>query len=259
MKQNNVVFLILLVIVSVVLIALPAYAQTDDYASLFDKANALYKAGNYKGALGIYQKLSVDKKGKTAEVFYNLANCYIKTNDLGRAIAAYKYASYRTPRDKTLGENLSFARSLVKYTVEDKRNWYMKKAESLMSNVTLDELGISLLTVYAFVLIFLVISLSFQAKKVFKKLVTFFIIITVIMGLLVGVKLYFMYRVQEAVVVAHEAEVRYGPSENDKVVFRLTSGIEVVIKEKRDGWDKIALMNAQEGWTESTRLEEMNH
>ena len=45
-----------------------------------------------------------------------------------------------------------------------------------------------------------------------------------------------------------DSEVRYGPSKDEKVVFRLSEGLKVRLLEDREGWEKVQISNKDNGW-----------
>ena len=60
---------------------------------------------------------------------------------------------------------------------------------------------------------------------------------------------------REAVVVVPKAEVRYGPSNADKVAFRLVEGLKVRVLQAREDWCLVGLVNGDSGWSEKKNLE----
>lgn len=228
------------------------FAQTNN--SLFLQANNVYNEGKFEKAREMYEKLIFEKNVVSAEVFYNLANCYFKMNDLGKAILNYKRAFMVHPRDKLINDNLSFARGLVKYKVEDTRNWYIRKGEEILSYITEDELHICSLLLFSMIVIFWILVL-FTKSKIVKRLTTLLYILFFISIGAVVFKHFPLSTAHEAVIIADEAEVRYGPTSTDKIAFRLIAGIEVILKSEKDDWVKIGLHSGKEGWINKTSLE----
>ncbi|MEK7243343.1 MAG: tetratricopeptide repeat protein [Thermodesulfobacteriota bacterium] len=61
-----------------------------------------------------------------AVFFYNLGNSYFKTKKIGLAILAYERARLLEPRNSDILYNLNYAKGILEYKIEDKRNWYLK-------------------------------------------------------------------------------------------------------------------------------------
>jgi tetratricopeptide (TPR) repeat protein len=75
----------------------------------FDRANAMFEAGDFAGAAAAYEKILVEH-GPRAPVYYNLGNSHLRMGDFGPAILAYERAKLLTPRDPDLRANLARAR-----------------------------------------------------------------------------------------------------------------------------------------------------
>ncbi|RPJ34783.1 MAG: tetratricopeptide repeat protein [Verrucomicrobiaceae bacterium] len=86
--------------------AAPALA---DGRETFDRANAMFEAGDFAGAAAAYQKILLEH-GPRAPVYYNLGNSHLRMGDYGHAILAYERAKLLTPRDPDLRSNLALAR-----------------------------------------------------------------------------------------------------------------------------------------------------
>ncbi|MBU1864130.1 MAG: hypothetical protein KKH94_10740 [Candidatus Omnitrophica bacterium] len=230
-----------------------AYAQSA--AEVFKEANSLYNEEKYEAARRQYEQCAEDGKITSAEIFYNIGNCYFREKDLGRALLNYKRAFNLHPRDKAIRANISFVRSLVQYKVNDNRNWYMRTAERFLSYVTINELEVGVLL---FLFFFLMISLRrlFAHKKKGLQRLSFWCMFFFIASLgALCTKAYPLLFAQEAVIIADEAPVRSGPLSADAVAFRLSPGIEVLITAGKDSWHKIELVSGEEGWIEAENIE----
>lgn len=75
----------------------------------FDRANALFEAGDFAKAAAAYEKILVEN-GPRASVYYNLGNSHLRMGEYGPAILAYERAKLLTPRDPDLQANLALAR-----------------------------------------------------------------------------------------------------------------------------------------------------
>ncbi len=231
------------------------FAQTNN--SLFVQANDLYRQGEYEKAKDIYEKLVFEKNIDSAELFYNLANCYFKTDNLGKAVLNYKRAFMIDPRDKLINDNLSFARGFIKFKVNDTRNWYIREGERILSYITLDELQVVLLILFLMIVILRLCLLLVKKGKILKRMSLFISIIFLISISALILKISPLFSAPEAVITSAGADVRYGPSTADKVAFRLSEGIEVIITSENNKWYKILLKSGKEGWIKDSSLEEV--
>jgi tetratricopeptide (TPR) repeat protein len=82
------------------------FAQTG-----FEKGNALYQKGNYIEAVKAYESVLKGNK-QSAELYFNIGNCYYKMNKVAPAIYNYEKALVLEPNDKEVQNNLKFAHKL---------------------------------------------------------------------------------------------------------------------------------------------------
>ena len=99
------------------------------------QADSAYAAEKYKEAIPIYTALL--KKGEHADIYYNLGNCYYKTDRLALAILNYERAALLDPGNSDVRFNLELARSktIDKITPESEMffvTWY-KNVIDMMS------------------------------------------------------------------------------------------------------------------------------
>ena len=92
-------------------LALVSVASADELtdSNIFETGGALYEEGNYEEAARTYQHL-VGLGYEDATLYYNLANAYYKSEDMGRAVLNYLRARRLAPFDQDIAANLSFAR-----------------------------------------------------------------------------------------------------------------------------------------------------
>lgn len=102
--------------------ALPAQ---QDAAAVFAEANQLFRAGNellasdpegaavkYRGSALRYETLTADHGIANSKLHYNLANAYLRLDDVGRAVLNYRKALRLDPLDRNVRRNLEFARTV---------------------------------------------------------------------------------------------------------------------------------------------------
>ena len=83
----------------------------------FEKANSLYNEGGYATAVQAYENI-LNNGLHSAEVYYNLANCYYKQNNVGHSIYYYEKALALKPKDKSILNNLAFAQKMTVDKIE---------------------------------------------------------------------------------------------------------------------------------------------
>src|SRR6478735_3169028 len=77
----------------------------------FDKANELYRKDQFEAAAKGYESI-LKEKVHSAELYYNLGNCYYKMNKVAPAIYNYEKALLMNPDDKAILNNLKFAQKM---------------------------------------------------------------------------------------------------------------------------------------------------
>ncbi|MBI5814885.1 MAG: hypothetical protein HZB29_04660 [Nitrospinae bacterium] len=88
------------------LTTLRAYSMTD--AEIYNTANRLYLAGDYEGALGLYNSLNI----ANAYLEYNKGAAYLKTGKLGRAAVRFHRALRLDPDDEDAIANLEYINTI---------------------------------------------------------------------------------------------------------------------------------------------------
>ena len=85
---------------------------TDETIS-FAKANQLYQQEKYQEALSNFEAMALEQKGQiSAELYFNIANCYYKTHQVAPAIFNYEKALLVNPDFENAKTNLEFAKKM---------------------------------------------------------------------------------------------------------------------------------------------------
>ena len=103
------------------LLCLVGFSQT---SGSFKQANDLYNSGYYKKAIDRYGSILASNL-HSAELYYNLANCYYKLNEIGPSIFYYEKALQLSPNDSDilirfvgeLNENLKLVEKIFKVKI----------------------------------------------------------------------------------------------------------------------------------------------
>jgi len=218
----------------------------------FQEANTLYREGQFDGAIRKYKIIL--ESVSSADVYYNAGNAAFKLNRLGSAILNYERAKRLTPRDGDVRANLKYAQSLLEYRVEDKRNWYWRQIESGLSFIRIDEMFTVIGILYAIVMACAVISFVRKKKFVIGGFTGMLLALGILTSILAGLKYHHTYIQRDAIVTENRVKVRFGPSEDERLAFRLVEGIHVAVVDEIDNWYRIALSNGESGWVPSSGL-----
>src|SRR4051794_9236353 len=78
--------------------------------SKFEEGNDLYQNNKFKEAVQVYESIIKEDKQQSAELYFNLGNCYYKLNKIAPSIYNYEKALVLKPDDATTLNNLKFAK-----------------------------------------------------------------------------------------------------------------------------------------------------
>ena len=233
-------------------------AQVPD--SLFAAANKSYQQEMYMEALEGYQ--NIEKLGmKSADLYFNMANIYYKTNQVAPAVYYYEKALKLAPNDKDIQFNLKFANRMIMDNIEPlPKSIWQKFMDGIILNFTYEtwaEIAVSL--AFLFAILFLMYHFSYSTGK--KRI---YFITSILSVIFVTTSLFFAYRNKhhvdnniEAIIFSSEAAVKSAPTNSSEVYFELHEGTKVIILETLDNWKKIKIADGKMGWINTTALKEI--
>lgn len=249
----HIVFLILLSLTSRQL-----QSQVPD--SIFIAANKSYQQEKYIEALEGYQK--IEKSGlKSADLYFNMANIYYKTNQVAPAVLYYEKALKLAPNDKDIKFNLNFANRMILDNIEPlPKSLWQKIMDGIILRYTYEtwaKIAVSL--AFLFAILFLMYHFSYSTSK--KRI---YFITSILSVIFVTSCLFFAYRNKhyvdnniEAIIFSSEADVKSAPTNSSDVYFELHEGTKVIILETLDNWKKIKIADGKMGWINESNLKEI--
>ncbi|MCD4720876.1 MAG: BatD family protein [Desulfobacula sp.] len=222
----------------------PQKAMANSTATFIDGIKD-YKAGHFKQAAKLFETVAKTPV-KNPYLFYNIANAYLKANDIGQAILWYERAKILAPNDPDLNFNLAYANTLVK----DKKEDAMNIMDVLFFWDKLIPAKIIQVTAIFFSFLFFI----WAAIKIVKKQKVFSgtgIILCSIFVLVTAITCVNYYKRSAqlfAVIVQEEIAVRSGVTDTSTKLFSLHAGTKVSVEEQRDGYLKIVFSKGKVGW-----------
>ncbi len=206
------------------------FLHAENLASLFDQANKLYEQAKYDGAANAYQKL-VQSEPASAALYFNLGNAWFKAGQSGRAIAAYRQAERLAPRDPNLRFNLNFVRKKVtgaeSAPAESWRRW--------LATLTLNEwTALAMGASWLWFLLLALRELRPTLRRTLSGYTTTAGVAAILLGAILASALYDQSRVKQAVIIATNAVIRYGPLEESQVFYQLRDGSEVTVLDEKE-------------------------
>jgi len=248
-------FLMILTFVSASLFSLAA--ETND---MLKAANDFYAEGNYKEAIEEYQTILASDNIST-DLYYNLGNCYYKTDNIPQAILHYEKALKLKPDNEDALFNLKMANKRTVDKVERLpelfigstwRNLITSKTVDSWAYYTIGLIFIALLLFASYLLMQLVIikKISFYAGL-------FFFGLSMFTFLMAAQHNGIVQQSSEAIIFAPTITIQSEPNENAEALFTLHEGTKVSLLEESNDWSKIKLPNGNVGWIKSEEIEKI--
>jgi hypothetical protein len=240
------------------LMCLVGFSQTTES---FKQANDLYNSGYYKEAIGQYDSILASGQ-HSAELYFNLANCYYKLNEVGPSIFYYEKALQLAPDDLDILNNLGYAQKMTIDAIQEvPESGVSKLLNKTLNSLSVDGWAIRCVgLVFLFVVLFLGYYLSYSEAK--KRL--FFVSSNVVLiALFVSLGLLFKKdsldsNTHPAIIFVKETEIKTEPNLRSETSFTLHEGTKVlVIEDYNNDWSKIKLLNGETGWMSRSELKSL--
>jgi tetratricopeptide (TPR) repeat protein len=235
--------------------------ESDDVSKAFVAANELYKKENYEAAATKYEFIHDKVKVESAELYFNLGNCYYKLDKIAPAIYNFEKALLLNPNDDTIKTNLEFAQ---KKGIDDIK--------------VIPEVGFTK-AIYAFVntwhydswawaavimsMLFLLTFLGYYfVNTTLIKRIFFTSMFVFLVGICTTVLAAFLQKqndvkIKPAIVFSSAVNVKSEPKSTSEDVLVLHEGTKVFVLETMDNWKKIQLTDKTEGWIEKDAIKEL--
>ncbi|MGX1927869.1 tetratricopeptide repeat protein [Flagellimonas sp. 2504JD4-2] len=219
--------------------------------ALFNRATEQYNEGEYSKAIESYDKI-LENGEHSAELYFNLGNCYYKLNAIGPSIFYYEKALLLKPNDSEILNNLSYAQNMRLDAVEEMPKTEIAQAyESLINFLSFDQwayLAISLIIL--FVLAYLAYFFLRYATQ--KRIAFITSIFSLVLGALCVLLAYLQYQDfkndNPAIIFSKEVKITSEPNTNSEAIFTLHEGTKVNVLENFNDWNKIRIADGQTGW-----------
>lgn len=239
-------------------VSLSAFGTRSDVDALWERANHLYSAGDWNGAVATYDSI-VNEGWESAPLYYNLAGAHFKAGSRGEAILNYHRAQRLAPSDDDIAYNLAYVESFVKDKIEVvpefALNRWMGRVKSVMSADAWGVLALVMLGVMLVALGFFLLALRRGIRKVG------FVVAVVSLVIVVGSVCFgsaarkALVSDNEAVVLSTAAAVKASPEKTGKDLFILHEGTKVEVLDAFGEWSEIRIADGNEGWIRTSAIE----
>jgi tetratricopeptide (TPR) repeat protein len=221
-------------------------------------ADSLYAAEHYQQAAQCYE--SVLKNGVSADLYYNLGNCYYRMDDMTRAVLNYERALLLSPGDRDVRLNLQMARSkTIDKIVPESEMFFVTWYHSLINLMSVD--GWARLALVSLVIaIILALAYLFSDLIWLRKLGFFGGLLLLLTFVLSNLFAYQQSQVLEhrsgAIIIRSAVNVKSTPASNGTDLFILHEGTKVTITDaSMKEWREIRVADGKEGWLQTKDIE----
>lgn len=220
--------------------------------------DSAYIKNDYKSAIQIYEALL--EKGEAAEVYYNLGNCYYKTNDIAKSILNYERALLLDPGNTDIRVNLEMARAKTVDKITPIPDiFFVAWIKSLINCLSVD--AWAKCGILFFMLFLVAVALFFFSKQASLKKGGFiggivFLILVVLSNVFASQQKAVLVNRNAAIVLVPSVTVRSTPSESGTSLFILHEGSKVELKDNSmREWKEIRLEDGKVGWVPTSSIE----
>lgn len=227
----------------------------------FDSANELYRKEKYTEAIEKYESILSKDKLESAELYFNLGNCYYKLGKIAPSIYNFEKAALLNPDDQAIQTNLVFAQ---KRTIDDIKvmpkvgfSNFLNKTTAVFSYDVWAWIAIS----FSVLVLLFFIGYYFSSTTVLKRI--FFLGMFVLIGLMIiSISFAFLQqqvekKIRPAIVFEELVNVKTEPKSTSENAFMLHEGTKVFVKETLDNWKRIELTDKSEGWIKKEAIKEL--
>lgn len=229
-------------------------------ASAVTKANAdaEYSKGNYQQAAIDYNELL--RQGESAEVYYNLGNCYFRLGNITKSVIAYERAQRLSPSDRDVRFNLEFVNSkTIDKIVPVDEMFFIAWYRSAVNFLDVD--GWAKLATVSFVLALAMVMLFLLGNTLWMRKTGFYA--SLVLGVIFIVGNWFAWEQKtvfenrnRAVIISPTVNVRKTPADSGTEAFIIHEGTTVTITDfTMKNWYSVRLADGKEGWLKASQVE----
>ncbi len=217
---------------------------------VFVEANQAYNGGDYSKAIGLYEK--VLKTGEhSANLYFNLANSYYKTQKTAASIYNYEKALALSPENEAIQINYGYAKQNRLDTIETLPKGFLSRFYTKLLQMPVDFWAwLAIGAVFVFVIGFVLFYKSEYAlqRKLYFGVWSLSLLLAVFSLLLSYASFNYKQETTYGIVFSTEVSIQSEPNLRSEQVFKLHEGTKVQVLEKLDNWHKILLSDGRLGW-----------
>ena len=222
------------------------------YVPTLSDADSAYIQGDYLTAISIYESV-IENQGVNATLYMNLGNCWLKRDEIAKAILYYERAYLIDPSDPDVRFNLELARTKTVDKVNPVNQlfivvWFKKLL------AVLDVNGWAVLTVILFALTVLLVGvLLFSKKSGIRKISfsfsIFFLLLSILSFIFATTQMGNLKERDTAIIMSPSVTVKSTPTSAGTDLFIIHEGRKVkILDSSMKEWVEIRLEDGNTGW-----------
>ena len=246
-------------------IPLIAFAQEEDgmtrlmtdsaqvaYIPTLSDADSAYIQGDYLTAIEIYESI-IENQGVNATLYMNLGNCWLKRDEIAKAILCYERAYLIDPSDPDIRFNLELARTKTVDKVNPVNElfivvWFKK----LLAVLDVNEWAVLTVILFA-VTIFMIGVMLFSKKTGIRKISfsfsVFFLLLSILSFIFATTQMGNLKERDTAIIMSPSVTVKSTPSSAGTDLFIIHEGRKVqILDSSMKEWVEIRLEDGNTGW-----------
>ena len=231
--------------------ALPANAKA--------LADSAYVREDYELAASLYCQLT-QRDGESAELYFNLGNCYYRQDSIAKAILYYERARLLDPSDDDIRFNLEMARvKTVDKVVPASEMFFVTVFRSMVLSLSIS--GWATLGITLFVLMLIALAIYLFVPHLLTKKVSFAVAVIALLVCVFANIAAVQQRKQidnrtGAVIMSASAVVKSTPSTSGADLFILHEGTHVeIVDDTMREWVEVRMSDGKEGWLHRSEIE----
>ncbi len=135
-----------------------SFSASAQNEALFNNATTAYNEGRYEKAVENYLEI-LENDQHSAELYFNLGNCYYKLNQIAPSVYYYEKALLLKPNDPEINNNLSYAQNMTLDAIDEVPETGLAKIKkSLTGFLSFDQWA---KTAVAFMILFVLLYIAF--------------------------------------------------------------------------------------------------
>ena len=227
---------------------------------LWSSANEAYNNAEYATALERYNAI-LDRGLHSAALYYNLANTYFKTEQLGSAILYYNRALRITPADEDIRHNMEYAEQMTKDSIEEIPEFilttWVRAVRGALSSTAWSVISLILLAAALAMALFYLLAQRLTLRKMGFYTMVIAALLFILTSLFAWSEREMIVNSKEAIIMSSAVSIKSSPDRAATELFVLHEGTKVSIGHEIAGWAEVRISDGRKGWVEQSRIEKI--